>query len=388
MPRTRLPAAIWVLGLVSMLMDISSEMVHALLPLFLVDTLGASVLAVGVLEGLAESTALIAKVFSGALSDRLGSRKGLTVGGYALSAVTKPLFALASGSGMVLAARLVDRVGKGVRGAPRDALVADLAPPGARGAAFGLRQSLDTTGAFLGPLVAVVLMLHWRGDFRAIFWVSVVPAALAVALLVIGVREPAREHAPGSPPPVRLAALARLPARYWGVVGVGAVFTLARFSEAFLVLRAQHAGVRAALIPLVMVLMNVTYAATAYPAGRLADRLSRRTLLAWGLLALVGADLILAGAIDWMAMLPGVVLWGVHMGLTQGLFAAMVADAAPADLRGTAFGVFNLASGVSLLLASVIAGALWARWGAPATFLTGAAFATLALAGVMGARTS
>jgi len=381
-PLRRIPASIWALGLVSMFMDISSEMVHALLPLFLVNVLGASVLVVGTLEGMAEATALIAKVISGTLSDYLGTRKGLAVAGYALSAVTKPLFAIASGTGMVIAARLVDRVGKGVRGAARDALVADIAPAGVRGAAFGLRQSLDTTGAFLGPLVAVVLMLRWQGDYRAIFWVAIIPAAIAVGLLVVGVREPVRRVTAARLNPLRPEALARLDRRYWWVVAVGAVLTLARFSEAFLVLRAQQGGMCVALIPLVMVVMNVVYAATAYPAGHLSDRVPHRTILSGGLLVLIAADLVLASGNHWTTVLGGVVLWGMHMGLTQGLLAAMVADTAPPDLRGTAFGFFNLASGISMLVASTLAGLLWETWGASFTFYAGAVFCAVALLGL------
>lgn len=378
-----LPPAIWVLGFVSLLMDISSEMIHSLLPLFMVGTLGASALVVGLIEGLAEATALIVKVFSGVLSDWWGRRKGLAVFGYALGALTKPLFALATGTGLVLTARLLDRVGKGVRGAPRDALVADIAPPSMRGAAFGLRQSLDTVGAFLGPLLAVGLMLLWHDDFRAVFWVAVVPGLLAVALLVLGVREPER---PASAPrgfPIRRENLRRLGGAYWWVVSVGAVFTLARFSEAFLVLRAQQSGVPVALVPLVMVAMNLVYAASAYPFGRLADRMDHRQLLAMGLAVLILADLVLASGTHWSAVLAGVALWGVHMGMTQGLLATMVADTAPADLRGTAFGFFNLVSGVALLLASLLAGLLWDRLGAAFTFFAGAAFSALALAGLL-----
>ncbi|HET9823071.1 MAG TPA: MFS transporter [Burkholderiaceae bacterium] len=382
--RPALPAGVWVLGFVSMLMDISSEMIHSLLPLFLVGTLGVSVLAVGVIEGLAESTALVVKVFSGVLSDHLGRRKGLAVIGYAMGAFTKPVFALAQGVGWVVAARFVDRVGKGIRGAPRDALVADLAPPAIRGAAFGLRQSLDTVGAFVGPLLATGLMLLWANDFRAVFWVAVVPGLLAVALLVVGVREPARDTAAApARSPIRRDALSCLPRAYWSVVGLGAVFTLARFSEAFLVLRASELGVQAAWVPLVMVAMNLVYAASAYPFGRLADRMSHRALLAAGLLVLVAADAVLALAAGWAALGLGVALWGVHMGMTQGLLAAMVADTAPANLRGTAFGVFNLVSGIALLAASVVAGLLWERIGSMGTFAAGAAFALLALA-IMG----
>lgn len=382
----QIPRSIWMLGLVSMLMDISSEMVHSLLPMFMVGVLGASALTVGIVEGLAESTALIVKVFSGTLSDYLGRRKGLALFGYTLGALTKPLFAMAASTGIVLTARLLDRVGKGVRGAPRDALVADLAPPGLRGAAFGLRQSLDTVGAFLGPLLAVGLMLAWANDFRRIFWIAVLPGLLAVAVLLFGVREarPLRDgHAVN---PLRRENLKRLERPYWRVVGIGAVFALARFSEAFLVLRAQQAGVPTALVPLLMVAMNLIYAATAYPFGKLSDRISHTRLLAFGLLVLLGADLVLAVSGHWMAVLAGVALWGVHMGMTQGLLAAMVAHTAPAELRGTAYGVFNLMSGLAMLVASTVAGLLWDRLGAPATFLTGAGFCIVTLAALAGSR--
>jgi MFS family permease len=370
---------VWVLGFVSMLMDISSEMVHSLLPLFLVGVLGTSVFVVGLIEGLAESTALIVKVFSGVLSDWLGRRKGLAVAGYALGALTKPMFALASGTGVVLAARLLDRIGKGIRGAPRDALVADLAPADVRGAAFGLRQALDTVGAFIGPLLAVGLMLWWSNDFRAVFWVAVVPGALAVVLLVVGVREPPSGGGRARMNPIRRDNLRRLGGAYWSVVGVGAVFTLARFSEAFLVLRAQGSGVPLALVPLVMVAMNVVYAASAYPFGRLSDKVSHSMLLAAGLAVLIVADLVLAGGDHWSRVLAGVALWGLHMGMTQGLLATMVADTAPADLRGTAFGVFNLVSGVAMLVASALAGLLWDRFGAAVTFQAGAGLCAAAL---------
>ena len=376
----QIPAGIWVLGFVSLLMDISSEMIHSLLPLFMVTSLGLSVVAVGIIEGLAESTALIVKVFSGALSDYLGKRKGLAVLGYAMGALSKPLFALAPGIGLVVTARLIDRVGKGIRGAPRDALVADIAPAHLRGAAFGLRQSLDTVGAFLGPLLAVALMLLWANDFRAVFWVAVIPGVLAVALLWFGLREP--EHkgkAVVRINPIQRAQLRRLPAAYWWVVGIGAVFTLARFSEAFLVLRAEQVGIALALIPLVMVAMNLIYAASAYPFGALSDRMSHATLLTLGLLVLIAADLVLASSNGIAGLLTGVALWGIHMGMTQGLLATMVADTAPADLRGTAFGLFNLVSGIAMLLASVLAGLLWDAWGAQATFLAGAGFCAIAL---------
>jgi MFS family permease len=378
----RIPNGVWVLGLVSMLMDISSEMIHSLLPLFMVGTLGASALTVGLIEGLAESTALIVKVFSGALSDYLGKRKGLALFGYALGALTKPLFALAPTAGVVLGARLLDRVGKGVRGAPRDALVADITPEGLRGAAFGLRQSLDTVGAFLGPLLAVALMLLWANDFRAVFWVAVIPGVLAVILLFFGVHEPPNRVGAKRNNPIRRENLRRLGAAYWWVVGLGAIFTLARFSEAFLVLRAAEGGIPVALVPLVMVAMNLVYAASAYPFGKLADRMNHGRLLMFGLVVLIAADLVLASSSHWAVVLAGVALWGVHMGMTQGLLATMVADTAPADLRGTAFGFFNLMSGIAMLLASVMAGLLWDSLGAAFTFYAGAGFSLLALLGL------
>lgn len=381
----QIPSGIWVLGFVSLLMDIASEMIHSLLPLFMVSVLGASALTVGVIEGAAESTALIVKIFSGVLSDYLGRRKGLAIFGYALGAFTKPLFAIAPTAGIVLTARLLDRVGKGVRGAPRDALVADITPPELRGAAFGLRQSLDTVGAFLGPLLAAGLMLLWADDFRAVFWVAVVPGMLSVALLALGLREPHTHAGPHRTNPIRRDNLRRLDAAYWWVVVIGAVFTLARFSEAFLVLRAQQGGIPIALVPLVMVAMNVVYALTAYPFGKLSDRVSHTALLALGLVVLIAADLILGMFGHWGVVIAGVVLWGVHMGITQGLLATMVADTAPADLRGTAYGMFNLVSGLAMLVASALAGLLWDRAGAAATFHAGAVFCVLAL-GLLAAR--
>ncbi len=381
----RLPRGIWALGIVSLLMDVSSEMIHSLLPVFMVATLGTSVLAVGLVEGAAEATALIVKVFSGTLSDYWRRRKPLAVAGYALGALSKPLFALASTTGLVLGARLLDRVGKGIRGAPRDALVADIAPTGMRGAAFGLRQSLDTIGAFLGPVLAIVLMLLWAGDVRAVFWVAVIPAVLSVAVLVAGVQEPEPQRTGRREWPIRRDKLRELGGAYWWVVGIGAVFTLARFSEAFLVLRAQQGGLPMAWAPLVLIAMNAVYAAGAYPLGRLADRMNHRTLLAIGLGVLVAADALLAIAGQGPLLWAGILLWGLHMAMTQGLLAAMVADAAPPALRGTAFGMFNLASGVALLVASALAGLLWDRWGAPATFVLGAAFSVVAL-GVLGVR--
>lgn len=377
--KSAVPRGVWVLGFVSLLMDVSSEMIHSLLPLFMVGTLGISVMAMGLIEGLAEATALIVKVFSGALSDFLGKRKGLAVLGYSLGALTKPVFALAQGAGLVFAARIADRIGKGIRGAPRDALLTDMTPVEVRGAAFGLRQSLDTVGAFLGPLLAVGLMLLWANDFRAVFWVAVIPGLLAVALLLFGIRESEPSSTRQSVNPLRRENLCRLKSGYWWVVGLGALFTLARFSEAFLVLRAEQSGVAIALVPLVMVAMNLIYAGSAYPFGKLSDRLSHTRLLALGLVVLIAADFVLAADQHWSVVLGGVLLWGLHLGITQGLLARMVADTAPAELRGTAFGVFNLVSGVAMLLASVVAGVLWTQLGAAYTFYAGAAFCVLTL---------
>ena len=341
-----------------MLMDISSEMVHALLPLYMVTVLGTSVLAVGLIEGIAEATASITKVFSGALSDRLGKRKLLAVIGYGLGALTKPVFPLAPTLEWLVGARFVDRVGKGIRGAPRDALVADITPAHLRGAGFGLRQTLDTIGSFTGPLLAMALMWWTSNHFQTVFWVAVVPGFLAVAVLVFAVREPKTAAARQVRAPLSRQELARLGAPYWWVVGVGVVFTLGRFSEAFLILRAQSIGLPLMWAPAVLVVMGVAYAVSAYPAGALSDRVSRMAVLSAGLVLLLAADLVLAFAGDAWALALGVALWGLHMGFTQGLFNALIADHAPAELRGTAFGMFNLLTGVALLLASVIAGAL------------------------------
>jgi len=378
----RVPRTVWALGFVSLCMDLSSELVHGLLPVFMTAVLGASMLAVGVVEGIAEATASIVKVFSGVLSDRLGRRKPLVVFGYALAAASKPLFPLAGSVPLVLVARFMDRVGKGIRGAPRDALIADVTPAEVRGAAYGLRQALDTVGAVLGPLAAIGLMILLTSDIRAVLWVAVVPAILSVVVLVLFVREPPVTPA-GHANPVSRAALGELTLRYWFVVALGAVFTLARFSEAFLVLRAQDLGMALAMVPVVLVVMNVAYTAIAYQAGLAADKGYRNHLLVWGLIALIAADLVIASFASLAALFAGVVLWGAHMGLTQGLLSALVADTAPAPLRGTAFGVFHLVSGVALLAASVLAGWLWSEHGAAATFYAGAAFAATALAGLV-----
>ncbi|MGE8304973.1 MAG: MFS transporter [Pseudomonas kermanshahensis] len=379
----KIPRSVWALGFVSMFMDISSEMIHALLPLYMVTVLGTSVVAVGFIEGIAEATASITKVFSGALSDRLGKRKLLTVVGYGLGALTKPVFPLASGLDWLIAARFVDRIGKGIRGAPRDALVADVTPPELRGAAFGLRQALDTVGAFLGPLLAILLMWLTASHFQTVFWVAVIPALVAVGTLVAFVHEP--EATATSRPvrsPLTLHQLRRLGAGYWRLIALAMVFTLARFSEAFLLLRAQDMGLAALWAPAVLVVMALAYSLSAYPAGVLSDRLGRRGVLMAGLGLLLLADVMLALWPGWAGLALGVVAWGLHLGFTQGVFAALIADSAPANLRGTAFGLFHLLTGVALLIASVVAGLMWDGVGFQATFLLGAVLAGITLTGV------
>ena len=380
----RLPGGIWALGFVSLFMDISSEMIRGLLPVFLTSVLGASTEMVGLIEGVGEATASISKLFSGWVSDKLGKRKALALLGYGLGALSKPLFALAPTSALVLAARFSDRVGKGIRGAPRDAMVGDMVPAGLRGAAYGLRQSLDTVGAFTGPLIAIALMATLHDNFRLIFWLALIPGLISVLILLVAVREPPHE-APALQAPLKFSDLNTLGAGYWIVVAIGAVLTLARFSEAFLILRAQSAGLSLALAPIVLVIMNIVYAISAYPVGALSDQIERKLMLALGFTTLIVSDIVLAIAPNLPAVLAGVALWGLHMGMTQGLLAALVADEAPAHLRATSFGVFNFVSGIALLLASIIAGTLWEMAGPYATFITGAAFTAIGLFGTAAA---
>ena len=374
-PAPRIPPTVWVLGLVSLSMDVSSEIIHALLPLFMTATLGLSVAMVGLVDGIAEATASITKVFSGYLSDRIGRRKPLILIGYGLAALSKPLFPLAAGAWPVLGARFADRIGKGIRGAPRDALIADVTPAQARGRAFGLRQSLDTAGAFIGPLLAIALMVAFAGDMRRVFWVALIPALAAVALVLL-VREPA-PAAGDARAPIRLAELARLGRPFWAVAMVGTCFSLARISEAFLILKANAAGLPVTLAPLVLVVMNLVYSAGAYPAGVLSDRHPPRRLLLWGIAALIAADLLLAFAGGLASVWAGIALWGAHLALTQGVLSRMVADAAEPRLRASAFGVFSLATGLALLAASVAAGLLWVWAGPRYTFAVAAALAAL-----------
>jgi MFS family permease len=377
--RPPMPRTVWALGLVSLFMDLSSEIIHALLPLFLTVTLGASVAMVGAIDGIAEATASISKIFSGWLSDRIGRRKPLILIGYGLAALSKPLFPLAGSAGLVLGARFADRIGKGLRGAPRDALVADVTPPAIRGRAFGLRQAMDTIGAFAGPLAAIGLMFLFANDIRAVFWVALAPALLCVACVIFAVHEPAPPAGEASAPPLRLHEVKALGGPFWAVTALGIVFTLGRFSEAFLILKASGEGLGLALAPLVLVAMNAVYALGAYPAGALADRRGARSILAAGLGLLILADLVLAATHGLAWAFFGIALWGAHLALTQGLMAKLVADTAPAHARGSAFGLFNLATGLALLAASLAAGLLWSRFGPSATFIAGAAFAGAAL---------
>ena len=384
MEKPDVPRSVWALGFVSMLMDVSSEMIHSLLPVFVVSVLGISVTALGLLEGVAEATVNIIKIFSGVLSDWTGKRKPLALAGYGMAALTKPLFPIANSFSTVFVARLLDRTGKGVREAPRDALIADMVSTEIRGASYGLRQSLDTVGAFLGPLTAMALMVAFNGDFRKVFWLAVLPAFASVLVLGVGVHEPAAllKHNEVRPR-LHWQELRHFSRSFWVIVAIGAVFTLARFSEAFLLLRATSLGLNNDYVPLVLVVMNVVYAASSYPAGHFSDRVDRRFVLAIGAAVLIGADLVLALTAGFVSLSAGVALWGLHMGLSQGSLAALVADAAPSDRRGTAFGLFNLVSGVVLLFASLLAGVLWDRFGPQAVFYAGAVFAASALFGVV-----
>lgn len=378
-----LPPSIWALGFVSMLMDISSEMIHSLLPVYLVTALGISMAMVGLVEGVSEATASIVKVFSGAVSDWLGKRKALTILGYGIAAITKPVFPLAETFGAIFTARFIDRIGKGIRGAPRDALIADLAPPALRGASFGLRQSLDTIGAFIGPLLAIALMWWSANNFAIVFWLAVIPAFLSVAVLFFFVRESDRvQPVIGVRFPLQWAELKKLSSVYWLVVLISAIFTLARFSEAFLILKAQASGLPLALAPAVLVAMNVVYALAAYPTGVLSDRVNRLLLLSLGFVILIVADLVLAASSGLVAVFIGIALWGLHLGLTQGLLVTLVADTAQEDLRGTGFGIFHLVSGVALFAASLLAGGLWEVFGPGVTFQAAAVLTALALLGL------
>jgi len=378
-----IPRSIWSLGFVSLLMDVSSEMIHALLPVYLVSVMGTSNLTVGMIEGVGEATANITKIFSGAISDWIGRRKLVAATGYGFAALSKPLFALAPNPGWIMAARFIDRTGKGVRDAPRDALIADLTPERVRGAGFGLRQALDTVGGFVGPLLGVLFMWATSDRYTVVFWIAVIPAFLCMAVMIFGVQEPQGVgKTRKAPAPFGRATLVRLGSAYWMIVVVGTVFALAQFSAAFLILKARAAGLPVALAPLVYITMNVVFALGAYPAGVLSDRGDRAQLLTWGLIFLMLADFALALSSNLIGVAIGLVLWGLYLAFTQGVLSAMIADSAPGELRGTAYGVFNFATGVALLAASAVAGALWDAYGSTATFLAGAGFAFLSLVGL------
>jgi len=379
----KIPRGVWALGLVSLFMDISSEIIHGLLPVFLVTVLGANVETVGFIEGLGEAVALIVRVFSGALSDRLARRKPLIVSGYLLGALSKPLFALASSVGLVLTARVSDRIGKGIRGAPRDALIADLTPATMRGAAYGLRQTLDSLGAFIGPLLGIVLMFLLHNAYRSVFWLALIPGLASVAILILYVREPPRHTSGQNGRRVLYREIQTLPKQFWVILAIGVVFTLARFSEAFMILRAEGLGLAPHWLPGILLIMSLFYALTAYPAGHLSDRIGRIKLLYIGLLFLISADGMLAMATEVSWVVVGAALWGIHMGFTQGVFSALVADTANTELRGTAFGVFGLATGFAILCASVFAGWLWDLRGPGATFLAGAGFSLVTLVSLL-----
>jgi MFS family permease len=373
-----LPRNVWFLGFVSLLADVNSKMIQSILPLFLVSVLGTNLVTVGLIEGIAESTASVLKVFSGALSDYYGRRKELAVLGYGLSTLVTPLFALSISPAWVLVARFADRVGKGIRVAPRNSLVADVTPAAQRGAAYGLRQSLDTIGAFLGPLIAAMLLFLSAQNFRLVFWCAVVPGVFAIALLVFGVKEPPRTSQ-AKRNPLHWSALKSLSRNYWILVIVALLFNLGNSSDAFLLLRAQQVGISAPLIPLSFVVMNITYGLSAYPIGALSDRIGRLGLLISGftLFALVYLGLALAQA-PWQIWLL-FALYGLYLGKTQGLLLALVADQVPTDLRGTAFGLINLVTGMALLPASLLAGVLWQKIGYQATFMLGSVSAIAAI---------
>ena len=377
--RPRLPRTVWILGIVSLLMDLSSEIYHALLPAFLTITLGLPVAAMGALDGISEATANMAKLVSGKLSDHQQKRKPWVLLGYGMAALSKPLFPLATGAIPVLGARFIDRIGKGIRGAPRDAMIADETPPEIRGAAFGLRQSLDTVGAFLAPLVAVGLMIALAGDIRLVFWIAVIPAMLSFLFAWVMLRETGGGTAIASK--LKWGGFRELEPDVRRLIGVGFLFGLARFSESFLILKAMDVGLSASLSPLVLSLFSLSYLLLAFPAGQWSDRISPRHILIAGIAVLVAADLWLAQAESLWAVGIGVALWGAHMALTQGIFARMIADAAAPERRATSFGAFFFASGIAALLASLGAGLLWDHSGPAATFTAGAMIA--AVAGMM-----
>jgi len=377
--RPPLPRNVWVLGLVSLLMDLSSEIYHALLPAFITVVLGLPATALGAIDGVAEATANFAKLGSGRLSDLSRRRKPWVVAGYGLAALSKPLFPLATSAPLVMAARFADRIGKGIRGSPRDAMIADETAPEIRGRAFGLRQAMDTIGALLAPIVAIGLMLLLANDIRLVFWIAVLPAAASFLLAWLALREPEQALAPLKRSPF-FAGFRQLDKDTKRLLAVGFLFGLARFSEGFLILKGLEVGLSETWSPLTLAVFNLAYVALAYPAGALSDRMSPRSILMAGIAVLVAGDLVLAGSGTLAGVVLGAGLWGAHMALTQGIFSRMIADSAPEALRATSFGAFWFVSGAAGLLASLGAGLLWDRDGSSAIFLTSAAVAAAALA--------
>jgi MFS family permease len=378
-PGPKLPRNVWVLGFVSLFMDLSSEIYHSLLPAFITIVLGLPATALGAIDGIAEATANFAKLFSGRLSDRSLRRKPWVMGGYGLAALSKPLFPLASSVPLLMVARFADRIGKGIRGSPRDAMIADETPPEIRGRAFGLRQTLDTAGALLAPLLAIGLMALLASNIRAVFWIAIIPAAISFLLAWLALREPEQHLAPPKRSPL-FAGFRQLDAETKRLLKVGFLFTLARFSEAFLILKGIDIGLSEAMSPLTLAIFNLAYVVLAYPAGALSDRMRPRTILIVGIIVLIVGNVVLAETTSFAGLVLGTGLWGAHMALTQGIFARMIADSAPDELRATSFGAFWFVTGIASLLASLGAGWLWDRQGASATFLTSAMIAGVALA--------
>jgi len=365
---SRLSPNIALLGLVSLLTATSSAMVYGLLPVFLVKVLGASIGIVGVMEGLAEASNSAMRLLSGITSDWIGRRKPVVAFGYLLSAANKLVFPMAESVSIVFVARLVDRFGKGVRDAPRDALISDLTPSHIRGSGFGLRTALYTMGFVLGPLAAIGLMVASGDNFRLVFAIAVAPAFAAVGILLFAIGEDPAQSSREARFRIRLSHLSRLPAAFWWSISVASLLSLARYSPAFLVLKASDVGIDPAFVPLILVFTHTVFSAAAYPFGALADRVDHRLQLALAVAVLLAADLVLAAGGTMVTAFLGASLWGLQMGVSEGLLSASVANAAPDDLRGTAFGIYQLAFGLAAFGASGTAGALWSIGGPPLAF--------------------
>lgn len=384
--RRRLPATVLALGVVSFWTDLASEMIYPLLPVFLAGTLGAGAVALGAIEGAAESVAALTKLASGWWSDRLARRKPLVVVGYALAAAVRPLVAFAGSWGHVLAIRLADRVGKGLRGSPRDAWVADAVDPAERGRAYGFHRAADHAGALVGPLVAWALLAGLGLGLRELFLWALVPGAVAVLVLVAFVPEGPRPahapaHTPGEARP-QLRGAGRLERRFWLYLAILFLFTLGNSTDAFLLLRATDLGVPTTLVPLLWALHHLVKAAFSTWGGSLSDRWGRRPLLVGGWLLYALVYLGFAGASDAWHVWALFVAYGLFFAATEGAEKALVADLVPAARRGVAFGWYHLAVGLGALPASLLFGLLWQRWGAGVAFGTGAGLAVVAALGL------